>query len=167
MADAAGRTLLRVKDQLGQEVRFQIKKSTPLRKLMDAYCGRLGLQASRVRFVADGVRIAPDDTDELCEGHLILATTEPPTHSPPLAPTVGRTSYADLQRQVDEGHIELDRIRAEDGARAREKRAERRCRRNEEDEALQWIRRERSSCWVTVSKAAPATPAIGRAPRNG
>merc|ERR1711933_641865 len=40
------------------------KKTTPLRKLMDAYCSRLGLQASQVRFMVDGERIAPDDTAE-------------------------------------------------------------------------------------------------------
>mmetsp|Transcript_80342 Transcript_80342/g.213229 ORF Transcript_80342/g.213229 Transcript_80342/m.213229 type:complete len:95 (+) Transcript_80342:94-378(+) len=55
---------LKVKDQQGSEVQFKIKKSTPLRKLMDAYCSRLGLQASQVRFMVDGERIAPDDTAE-------------------------------------------------------------------------------------------------------
>mmetsp|Transcript_18227 Transcript_18227/g.32036 ORF Transcript_18227/g.32036 Transcript_18227/m.32036 type:complete len:90 (-) Transcript_18227:213-482(-) len=55
---------LKVKDQQGSEVQFKIKKSTPLRKLMDAYCSRLGLQASQVRFMVDGERIAADDTAE-------------------------------------------------------------------------------------------------------
>merc|ERR1711915_1057842 len=40
------------------------KKSTPLRKLMDAYCSRLGLTASQVRFMVDGERISADDTAE-------------------------------------------------------------------------------------------------------
>ncbi|CAK9028946.1 unnamed protein product [Durusdinium trenchii] len=31
---------------------------------MDAYCSRLGLQASQVRFMVDGERIAADDTAE-------------------------------------------------------------------------------------------------------
>merc|ERR1712188_358914 len=53
---------LKVKDQQGSEVQFKIKKTTPLRKLMDAYCSRLGLQASQVRFMVDGERIGPDDT---------------------------------------------------------------------------------------------------------
>merc|ERR1711918_179846 len=61
---AAGHIQLKVKDQQGSEVQFKIKKSTPLRKLMDAYCSRLGLQASQVRFMVDGERIAPDDTAE-------------------------------------------------------------------------------------------------------
>jgi len=66
MADdaAAQHIQLKVKDQQGSEVQFKIKKATPLRKLMDAYCSRLGLQASQVRFMVDGERIAPDDTAE-------------------------------------------------------------------------------------------------------
>ncbi|OLP91593.1 Ubiquitin-like protein SMT3 [Symbiodinium microadriaticum] len=47
-----------------RKVQFKIKKTTPLRKLMDAYCSRLGLQASQVRFMVDGERIAADDTAE-------------------------------------------------------------------------------------------------------
>merc|ERR1711929_56198 len=62
--EKAGHIQLKVKDQQGSEVQFKIKKSTPLRKLMDAYCSRLGLQASQVRFMVDGERIAPDDTAE-------------------------------------------------------------------------------------------------------
>merc|ERR1712113_513154 len=54
----------KVKDQQGSEVQFKIKKSTPLRKLMDAYCSRLGLTASQVRFMVDGERISADDTAE-------------------------------------------------------------------------------------------------------
>merc|ERR1712028_336482 len=63
--DAAGAHIqLKVKDQQGSEVQFKIKKSTPLRKLMDAYCSRLGLTASQVRFMVDGERISADDTAE-------------------------------------------------------------------------------------------------------
>merc|ERR1712172_106561 len=61
---AANHIQLKVKDQQGSEVQFKIKKSTPLRKLMDAYCSRLGLTASQVRFMVDGERIAADDTAE-------------------------------------------------------------------------------------------------------
>eukprot|EP00438_Fugacium_kawagutii_P036420 Skav236205 [mRNA] locus=scaffold98:58207:74420:- [translate_table: standard] len=62
--DAPQHIQLKVKDQQGSEVQFKIKKTTPLRKLMDAYCSRLGLQASQVRFMVDGERIAADDTAE-------------------------------------------------------------------------------------------------------
>merc|ERR1711948_93956 len=61
---AAAHIQLKVKDQQGSEVQFKIKKSTPLRKLMDAYCSRLGLTASQVRFMVDGERISADDTAE-------------------------------------------------------------------------------------------------------
>mmetsp|Transcript_118886 Transcript_118886/g.167028 ORF Transcript_118886/g.167028 Transcript_118886/m.167028 type:complete len:87 (-) Transcript_118886:124-384(-) len=63
-AEAPQHIQLKVKDQQGSEVQFKIKKTTPLRKLMDAYCSRLGLQASQVRFMVDGERIAADDTAE-------------------------------------------------------------------------------------------------------
>merc|ERR1711948_121887 len=62
--DAAAHIQLKVKDQQGSEVQFKIKKSTPLRKLMDAYCSRLGLTAAQVRFMVDGERISADDTAE-------------------------------------------------------------------------------------------------------
>ena len=53
-----------VKDQQGSAVRYKIKKSTPLRKMMDVHCGRSGLQASQVHFMVDGERAAPRDTAE-------------------------------------------------------------------------------------------------------
>merc|ERR1712070_642925 len=63
-AAAPAHIQLKVKDQQGSEVQFKIKKTTPLRKLMDAYCSRLGLQSSQVRFMVDGERIGPEDTAE-------------------------------------------------------------------------------------------------------
>ena len=66
--DAAAQCIhLKVKDQQGSEVQFKIKKATPLRTLMDAYCRRLGLQASQVRFMVDGDRLRPGDTAESLE----------------------------------------------------------------------------------------------------
>merc|ERR1712028_283267 len=62
--DAPAHIQLKVKDQQGSEVQFKIKKSTPLRKPMDAYCSRLGLTAAQVRFMVDGERISADDTAE-------------------------------------------------------------------------------------------------------
>jgi len=55
---------LKVKDQQGSETRFMIKKTTPLRKMMAAYCSREGLQASQIRFVVEGQLLAPDHTAE-------------------------------------------------------------------------------------------------------
>ena len=46
------------------QVEFKIKKSTTMGKWMLDYCRRHGLQASQVRFMIDGERIAPDHTAE-------------------------------------------------------------------------------------------------------
>jgi small ubiquitin-related modifier len=61
---AAAPIQLKVKDQQGSELLVKLKKSTPLRKLMDASCSRLGLAASQVCFTVDSVRIEPEDTAE-------------------------------------------------------------------------------------------------------
>ena len=47
-------------DQNGT-VNFKIKKTTPLRKLMIAYCGRQGLSLFVVRFTFNGTRLRPED----------------------------------------------------------------------------------------------------------
>ena len=53
---------LTVADQSGgAPVQFRIKKTTPLRKLMDAYCKKLGLSRLAVRFSFDGGRLHEDD----------------------------------------------------------------------------------------------------------
>ncbi|KAL1936432.1 hypothetical protein VTP01DRAFT_566 [Rhizomucor pusillus] len=44
------------------EVFFKIKRSTPLKKLMDAYCERQGKAPGSVRFLYDGNRVAATDT---------------------------------------------------------------------------------------------------------
>jgi len=48
--------------QDGTEVLFKIKKHTPLKKLMDAYCARQGVQANSLRFLYDGERIGPESS---------------------------------------------------------------------------------------------------------
>ena len=45
---------LKVKDQRGSEVQFAVKRSSPLRKLMDAYRNLLGMQGSQVCFTVNG-----------------------------------------------------------------------------------------------------------------
>ncbi len=46
---------------------FKIKQTTPLRKLMEAYCQQQGLELSSVRFLYDGNRLQgdqkPDDLE--------------------------------------------------------------------------------------------------------
>lgn len=46
------------------EVFFKIKRSTQLKKLMDAFCERQGKQMSTVRFLFDGTRVRPEDTPD-------------------------------------------------------------------------------------------------------
>lgn len=65
-AGAAEHLNIKVTDN-NNEVFFKIKRSTQLKKLMDAFCERQGKQASTVRFLFDGTRVRPEDTpDTVC-----------------------------------------------------------------------------------------------------
>lgn len=46
------------------EIYFKIKRSTPLKKLMDAFCKRQGKDVSSLRFLVDGQRVQNDDTPD-------------------------------------------------------------------------------------------------------
>jgi hypothetical protein len=46
------------------EVFFKIKRSTALKKLMDAFCERQGKAPNSVRFLFDGSRVNPTDTPD-------------------------------------------------------------------------------------------------------
>ena len=50
--------------QDGNEVFFKVKKTTPLRKLMDAYCKRQGVADKDVVFLFDGSRLKDEQTPE-------------------------------------------------------------------------------------------------------
>ena len=71
MADAAGdgaptpveHLNIKVTDN-HNEVFFKIKRTTQLKKLMDAFCERQGKQASTVRFLFDGTRVRPEDSPD-------------------------------------------------------------------------------------------------------
>lgn len=56
--------VLQVRDAEGNEVQFKIKRTTYLKKLMDAYCARMGTSSGSYRFLFDGHRINDDDTPE-------------------------------------------------------------------------------------------------------
>lgn len=65
---------LKVMGQDNAIVQFKIKKHTPLRKLMNAYCDRAGLAMAAVRFRFDGQAINESDTPlslEMEEGDTI------------------------------------------------------------------------------------------------
>ncbi|KAI9888525.1 MAG: hypothetical protein M1814_006859 [Vezdaea aestivalis] len=46
------------------EVFFKIKRQTPLKKLMDAFCERQGKAPTSVRFLFDGTRVMQSDSPE-------------------------------------------------------------------------------------------------------
>ena len=56
---------LKVVNADGGEMYFKIKRSTQLKKLMDAYCKKQGISRSSVRFLFDGAQLdenkTPDD----------------------------------------------------------------------------------------------------------
>ncbi len=53
---------LRVVGQDGGEILFRIKSSTPLAKLMNAYCQRMAVSTKAMRFLYDGKRVNETDT---------------------------------------------------------------------------------------------------------
>jgi len=53
---------IKVQGSDGAEIHFKIKRHTPLRKLMEAYCERQGKDMSSVRFHLDGTRLRPEQT---------------------------------------------------------------------------------------------------------
>ncbi len=58
---------LRVRDQAGDETFFKVKKETKMKKIMDAYAQRKGINAKSLRFNMDGNRINDDDTPKMLE----------------------------------------------------------------------------------------------------
>ncbi|KAI5069915.1 hypothetical protein GOP47_0014258 [Adiantum capillus-veneris] len=53
---------LKVKGQDGNEVFFRIKRSTQLRKLMNAYCERQSVDPNSIAFLFDGRRLRAEQT---------------------------------------------------------------------------------------------------------
>ncbi|WZZ79584.1 hypothetical protein YC2023_100156 [Brassica napus] len=64
--DGGAHINLKVKGQDGNEVFFRIKRSTQLKKLMNAYCDRQSVDMSSIAFLFDGRRLRAEQTpDEL------------------------------------------------------------------------------------------------------
>ncbi|KAH6768043.1 small ubiquitin-like modifier 2 [Perilla frutescens var. hirtella] len=64
--DQSGHINLKVKGQDGNEVFFRIKRSTQLKKLMNAYCDRQSVDITSIAFLFDGRRLRAEQTpDEL------------------------------------------------------------------------------------------------------
>ncbi|KAM3320835.1 hypothetical protein P3S67_008037 [Capsicum chacoense] len=65
-SDQSGHINLKVKTQDGNEVFFRIKRSTKLKKLMNAYCDRKSMNFNAIAFLFDGRRLRAEQTpDEL------------------------------------------------------------------------------------------------------
>ncbi|KAG4112081.1 hypothetical protein ERO13_D13G141600v2 [Gossypium hirsutum] len=65
-ADQTAHINLKVKGQDGNEVFFRIKRSTQLKKLMNAYCDRQSVDFNSIAFLFDGRRLRVEETpDEL------------------------------------------------------------------------------------------------------
>lgn len=56
-----------MRDADGEEVLFRVKRTTPMKKVMDAFCNRMGTQNGSYRFLFDGDRIEDDYTPESLE----------------------------------------------------------------------------------------------------
>ena len=55
---------LKVVTQDGNEIYFKCKQTTPLQKLMHAFCNRQGVSTNSVRFLFDGNRINETQTPQ-------------------------------------------------------------------------------------------------------
>ncbi|KAL6140181.1 hypothetical protein ACLB2K_058482 [Fragaria x ananassa] len=55
---------LKVKGQDGNEVFFRIKRSTQLKKLMNAYCDRQSVELNSIAFLFDGRRLRAEQTPD-------------------------------------------------------------------------------------------------------
>ncbi|EGW35122.1 uncharacterized protein SPAPADRAFT_58307 [Spathaspora passalidarum NRRL Y-27907] len=61
------------------EIFFKIKRSTPMKRLMEAFCKRQGKDINSLRFLIDGTRVYPHNTPdelELEDGDTIEAHRE-------------------------------------------------------------------------------------------
>ncbi|XP_020578071.1 small ubiquitin-related modifier 2-like [Phalaenopsis equestris] len=56
--------ILKTQSQDGNEVFFKINRGTPLMKLMTAYCDRMSVDFSYVRFLFEGSRLHGERTPE-------------------------------------------------------------------------------------------------------
>ena len=61
---AHGHAWLTFHEQDKGEVYFKIRKTTPLRKLMEAYCDKQGVAMGSTRFMFDEKRLNPSQTAE-------------------------------------------------------------------------------------------------------
>ncbi|XP_057795293.1 small ubiquitin-related modifier 1-like isoform X1 [Salvia miltiorrhiza] len=63
-ADSSAHINLKVKGQDGNEVFFRIKRSTQVKKLMNAYCDRQSVDFNSIAFLFDGRRLRGEQTPD-------------------------------------------------------------------------------------------------------
>ena len=56
---------LQAVSQNGDSLQFKVRMNTPLQKVINAYCGRMNVEADSVRFLYDGDRIEGEKTPEM------------------------------------------------------------------------------------------------------
>ena len=56
---------LQAVSQDGNSLQFKVRMSTPLQKVIDAYCSRLSVDPASVRFLYDGDRVKGENTPEI------------------------------------------------------------------------------------------------------
>ncbi len=56
---------LQAVSQTGDSLQFKVRMTTPLQKVIDAYCSRMHVEADSVRFLYDGDRIKGENTPEM------------------------------------------------------------------------------------------------------
>lgn len=59
--------------QDGNEIFFKCKMTTPLQKLMQAFCNRQGVALNSVRFLFDGQRLSANQTPQEVRRHCLAA----------------------------------------------------------------------------------------------
>ena len=66
-ASVVGQLNLKVVTPDGNEILFKCKETTPLQKLMTAFCNRQGVEGQSVRFMYDGCRLNPSQTPQVLD----------------------------------------------------------------------------------------------------
>ncbi|AQK98691.1 Small ubiquitin-related modifier 2 [Zea mays] len=84
-AEGGAHINLKVKGQDGNEVFFRIKRSTQLKKLMNAYCDRQSVDMNAIAFLFDGRRLRGEQTPDECSWRWRTATRSTPCFTRPEA----------------------------------------------------------------------------------
>lgn len=58
---------LQAVSQDGNSLQFKVRMTTPLQKIIDAYCSRMNVGTDSVRFLYDGNRIKGENTPEIMQ----------------------------------------------------------------------------------------------------